>query len=429
MRARMGGKISRRQLLKALAVTAGGAGLGKVLGSSLSPGAGQELLDEYAYLPFISKAVTEAPTATATPTATPTSTPTATPTPTSTPAVARVVHVQGDEATFWDFGDDYYGDFVDQDAVNAMVDWGVTALTGAASLAQAWQALVPNYVPGKVIAVKVNFNGCSSCETLALGIDALVHPINAIVRGLSQAYPDFSPADLWVYDATRANVRRQVPGRFTRGCLYPDVRFFDGDCNETAGYDSADPTAAITWHNPPDIAMPLPAQISDVLVGAAYLINVPIMKRHSHAGVTLSFKNHFGSIANCADLHAWVFPGHAQFGGTRYNPMVDIYRNAHILGKTVLTVGDALFGNRERQTGKPSPWVTFDNGAPNSLFFSADPVAMDCVMCDLLDAEEAIWDAADDYLVYAASLGLGTYERGDPWGGGYTQIDYLKIEL
>jgi hypothetical protein len=50
-------------------------------------------------------------------------------------------------------------------------------------------------------------------------------------------------------------------------------------------------------------------------------------------------------------------------------------------------------------------------------------------MCDLLDAEEAIWDTADDYLVYAASLELGTYERGDPWGGGYNQIDYLKIEL
>jgi len=50
-------------------------------------------------------------------------------------------------------------------------------------------------------------------------------------------------------------------------------------------------------------------------------------------------------------------------------------------------------------------------------------------MCDFLHAEKSIWDMSDDYLVNAAAVGLGTYERGDPWGSGYNQIDYVKIEL
>jgi hypothetical protein len=53
-------------------------------------------------------------------------------------------------------------------------------------------------------------------------------------------------------------------------------------------------------------------------------------------------------------------------------------------------------------------------------------------MCDLLNAENPLWDGADDYLVYAATFGLGTYERGNPWapgGSGYDQIDYQKKEL
>jgi len=117
------------------------------------------------------------------------------------------------------------------------------------------------------------------------------------------------------------------------------------------------------------------------------------------------------------------------YGGVTYSPLVDIYRNDHILGKTVLTVGDALFGNWQNNLHKPRRWTTFGDAAPNSLFFATDPVAIDCVMCDLIDAEQEIDGFSDDHLVYASSFGLGTYERGDPWGDGYTEIDYQKVEL
>lgn len=40
--------------------------------------------------------------------------------------------------------------------------------------------------------------------------------------------------------------------------------------------------------------------------------------------------------------------------------------------------------------------VTFGNKPPNSLFFATDPVAIDCVMYDFLDAERHIKSGADN---------------------------------
>ncbi|MBN2391122.1 MAG: DUF362 domain-containing protein [Anaerolineae bacterium] len=452
-------RISRRQFLAGLGMVAAKLGLGTLTGCTPSVGRAADDLEPRAYLPLVASdegasAViptptntppsailpTFTPTSTSTPTMTPTSTPTATPTPTPgtpipPPTGPRVVHIHSSDATYWDYGNAYYGNYVDQDTVNAMVDRGVMDLTGTASVVQAWQTLVSNYVPGKGIAIKVNFNNTwwcdkclTNCEDWELAIDALVHPINAVAHGLFQAYSNFDASDLWVFDATTAGESRQIPQRFKDGGLYPGIRFFDGGCSETAGYDSTDPTGAVVWHNPSNISTPPNTRVTDVLINASYLINIPIMKKHV-MGVTLGFKNHFGSIDDCEPLHEWIANDGAHNGGTDYNPLVDIYQNAHIGGKTVLTIGDGLFGNWENNISKPQRWSTFGNAAANSLLFSADPVAIDCVMCDLLSAETWMFDAYDDYLVCAAASGLGIYEQGDPWGSGYQQIEYLKVEL
>jgi hypothetical protein len=109
--------------------------------------------------------------------------------------------------------------------------------------------------------------------------------------------------------------------------------------------------------------------------------------------------------------------------------MVDIYLNPHIGPKTVLTLGDALFACTTGAMGNPSPWETFGNQVPNSLFFATDPVAADCVMCDFVAAETDVPAHADAYLRLASEAGLGVFERGDPWGSGYSRIEYLGMEL
>jgi hypothetical protein len=156
------------------------------------------------------------------------------------------------------------------------------------------------------------------------------------------------------------------------------------------------------------------------------------MKKHSHAYVTLSFKNHYGTIETCRDVHDPTFPGTSVYRSD-YNPLVDIYRHPHVGAKTVLTVGDGLFGNRQDQMSPPAPWVTFGGQAPNSLFFSRDPVAIDCVMYDFLAAEAGVPAGADDYLALAAGAGLGTFEHRAPGvdnpAGWYSLIDYVYLDL
>lgn len=331
----------------------------------------------------------------------------------------RVVHVHDSDATYWDFGGNYYGNYVSQDVVNNMVDQGVMTLTGIGSVNQAWQSLIPDYALGKAIAIKANLNNAFQCDDSDTDIDALIHLVNAIVRGLKQT--GVAEGDIWVYEAVR-----RIPDRFANGCLYSGVQFFGG-CSTKAGFDSSDPNAYVTFTPPSGVPVPPTTKITDVLIGATYLINMPIMKKHSLAGMSLSFKNHFGTINNPDGSHSYIDLSGSYFN--KYSPFVDIYKNPHIKDKTILTVGDGLFGCIHYHDSPPARWITFSNQAPNSLFFATDPVAIDCVMCDFLTAEAGIPSGSDYYLQLAAAAGLGAFERGNPWGSGYNIIDYVKLEL
>jgi len=75
---------------------------------------------------------------------------------------------------------------------------------------------------------------------------------------------------------------------------------------------------------------------------------MPIMKKHGMAGVTLGFKNHFGSIDACEEVHWSVDLGDGYYLST-YSGLVDIYNNTHFKDKTVLTIGDGLYGARGQQ--------------------------------------------------------------------------------
>jgi hypothetical protein len=334
------------------------------------------------------------------------------------PGKSRVVHIHDPGATNWDFGNEYYGDYVDQGVVNEMVDRGVMELTGTSMVDNAWRALIPDYSPGEAIAIKANLNNGWACGDGDIAIDALIHPVNAIVRGLRQI--GVAEEDIWVYDALR-----KIPDRFVNGCLYPNVRFFGG-CRQTPGWSSDDPDAMVRFDSSSG-PVPSPRRIPDLLIDATYLINMPIVKRHSCAGVTLGFKNHLGTIERPKGLHEHICPGGDHFR-TKYSPLVDIYKNLHVGAKTILTIGDGLFGALEDESAAPSPWMTFGGSAPNSLLFATDPVAIDSVMYDLLATETTIMDDSDAYLSAAADAGLGIFEHGDPWGSGYSQIDYVRVD-
>jgi len=356
-------------------------------------------------------------------------------------AKPKVVWVRDNEATDWNFTSGRYYDHVDQTVVDDMVEHGLLTLTETNNLTEAWNQLlstVPEgqdgYQPGEKIAIKVNFNNSGRNNV----IDALIQPVNSLITSLRQAYPNFNNNDVLVYEG------KTIPNYFITGCTHSGVQFY---YRSTLAFNSSDPSANIVWNDPVGIPEPSAQRIPDLLVDeATYVINMPIIKKHAGTGVTLSFKNHLGSIQTPYKLHEWIFPGLVhlgKYGGTDYSPLVDIYLNSHVGEKTVLVVGDGLYGNwrtnwEDGGLGVPVPWSTFGEDAPNSLFLATDPVAVDSVMFDLLYEEnEAQPDYSSpsldscDYLVYAETEGLGAEEcGGDPWDVNpdlrYSLIDLIR---
>jgi uncharacterized protein (DUF362 family) len=333
----------------------------------------------------------------------------------------KVVHVYSTRATNWNFFTGWWGDHVNQGVVSQMVDRGLMELTRRSSRVAAWSALLPRYIPGQRVAIKVNLNNAHSEDDSDNVVDAAIEAVNAVIAGLKEI--GVAESDIWVYDAIRA-----IPSRFIAGCDYPGVQF-SGDWRSNPQGFSA--TQRVTFQPPPGSPALAALAISKVLVDADYLINMPLMKKHGGAWVTLSFKNHFGSIEDCASLHGYIFPTTDDYTPT-YNPMVDIYKNPHFAGKTVVTIADGLYGSKRSQNSIPERWSTFGNNAPRSLFFSHDPVAIDSVMYDFLEAEAGVRDHGDDYLALAAQAGLGVFEHRaagasspDEW---YDQIDYCYVD-
>jgi hypothetical protein len=369
-----------------------------------------------------SPTATSTATTTNTPTNTVTSTTTSTPTRTLVPAPhQRVVHVRHLQATTWT-GQTQYWNYVSQSAVDQMVSSGLQLLTGTTSEQAAWQNLLPNYLSSQTVAVKVSFNNAdTSCSDSDGQIDGLHPPVLALIRGLRLR--GVAESNICIYDAVR-----YLPDRFAQPIqsVYPNIRFFGG-CRNLPGFSGSETNSHITF-TPPTGVIVEDEIITDVLVNANYLINLPIMKAHPIGGVSLGYKNHFGTINNPGGLHTLIdiVQGTAR---SDYNPMVDFYRNPHIGAKTILTVGDALLAAKQFNQA-PEVWETFDYQPPHSLFFSKDPVAIDCVMHDFVKAEiPSTPGSSNRYLELAAQAGQGIFESANPWTGHYAKIDYQYIQL
>ena len=348
----------------------------------------------------------------------------------------KVVHVHSAAATNWDFNaSTYYGRTqitgvrgVNQAVVDEMVDRGLTELVGLppSQISQAWEQIIPDYTPGKLVAIKINLNNSTSCSSMTTSIDAIAQPVNAVVRGLTLR--GVREPDIVVFDAIR-----RFPERLDQELLYHSIQFFDsaGCQGNFTSFSSNDPNSRVVF-SPPSGSVGI-VRLADILINASYLINMPIMKGHSLAGVTLGFKNHFGSTNNPSGMHNFVSTSYPQIN--IYNALVDLNSNPHIAAKTVLVIGDGIYGSRGHMASPPARWSTFGNQAPCSLFFARDPVAIDCVMHDLLKAEkgDGLPSTSHYYLVLAGAAGLGIYEAGDPWsnpyGSGYSRIAYSRIEI
>jgi hypothetical protein len=113
-----------------------------------------------------------------------------------------------------------------------------------------------------------------------------------------------------------------------------------------------------------------------------------LLKGHPTTGVTLTAKNHYGSIDG-RDHKEYVNTWQHQMG--IYNPFVDLIGTKQLGGKTILFMIDGLYGDRDANDPVIplyAGWTNlFGGGWSSSIFMSQDPVAIDSVGLDFLRCE------------------------------------------
>ena len=347
----------------------------------------------------------------------------------------RVVWVRDANATSWDGVTGHWWDdaYTNQKVVNGMTSRLLQNLTGRKNDKQAWDALFRSfnethklgrsgYRPGERIAIKVN---CNQDRSPVWGTVAPAPAGGARGGGPSRGPQNGLPSphavvalvtqliemggvrgeDIMIYDvASPRNVGPEIYNRIraNSSSQFQAVKFLVGEDFKQGGRMS--PT--------PDMANPIRFSKADVPTGylpqqvveAKYMINMALLRPHGMAGVTLTGKNHFGSVNFPNDggwspraLHNSVL---RTLPAGSYNALVDLFGHRHLGGKTMLFMLDGLY-SAEHNEGNVIRWASFGDSWPSSILMSQDPVAIDSVGLDILRNEPRnteVRGTADNYL-------------------------------
>lgn len=321
----------------------------------------------------------------------------------------RVAWVHNPQATSWDGISNYWWseNFTNQEIVNKMLISVINVVAGQKDIVKSWDKLFKylnkkkekgnvGYKKFEKIAIKVNLNSGggkyanktdTSPQIVFALLDQLVNKI-----GVPQE-------NITLYDAQRANI-----SAIYEHCSkqFPNVKY-----NQWGNWIPN----KLTFSSD-EIKDSLVRRLPQAVVEADYLINVAVLKRHSRivenwtngagqTAITVCGKNHFGSCGNPSALHTAIRDWHRGMG--TYNPIVDLISNKYLGGNTVLYIVDGLYGG-DYHNASPKRWkmTPFNDHWPSSIFASLDPIAIDSVCLDFLNAEWGLVANADNYLHEAA---------------------------
>jgi uncharacterized protein (DUF362 family) len=306
--------------------------------------------------------------------------------------------------------------------IRAMMRRGMAELTGAPDWASAWKQFVE---PGDVVGIKVNPVGAPH----VIGAEAVVREI---IDGLNAA--GVKNRDIVVYD----RYRRQFLNAGFDKWLPQGVRW------SHAAEDYEEIQQAIEGYDPDhylDMALTRPGyDVSNLTARRSYasrfitqqvnkLVNVPLLKDHQSAGVTLALKNlSHGLVNNVSRSHATKTLNAC---GSFIPAVVAL---PVIRNKTVLHVMDSI---KALYHGGPGarPEFVWERKA---IYFATDPVAMDRVGWREIDRKRAAVgmkpiaeDRPDKFSTFlsrqpehveiAGALGLGEWD--------FDKMDLRSIKL
>ncbi|MCP4577459.1 MAG: DUF362 domain-containing protein [Deltaproteobacteria bacterium] len=272
------------------------------------------------------------------------------------------------------------------------VDEALLMLTQKKEMKDAWTQIFPNLKSEDTIGLKVN---CISgkCPT---------HP--EIAYSLAQSLIDalgINPNNIIIWDRTISELKKtgytvnqskkgiRCTGTVESFSVVRWIMNMDQDESDGVGYDNSLSV---------DVGEGVSSHLSNILTRmCTYLINVPVLKDHSLAGITLSLKNHFGTIDNPRDCHP-----------NDCDPFIaKLNATPQIRDKTKLVVCDAAFGVYEGGPRGAPQWQ------PKSILAATDPVALDYTGMLMINGQRKKNDldpvtAMAVHLKTAEALGLGT---------------------
>jgi hypothetical protein len=347
----------------------------------------------------------------------------------------------------------FFGKNMNQPVVDRMFSSAIGSVTGKTSDSAAWKAIFEfhnsargkgavNYVKGERVFIKINATSAwsgnfktsdLSCTASApyYGVsETSVAAVLAVLRQLVNVV-GVAQSDIHIGDPIRHIYKHLYDvwhGEF------PDIHYLDNSYS-TLGREKAlaSSTARIVYSdrgsvlrtnqmNPGTAGVPVYNDyLYSIFATAEYVLNVPMLKGHQRAGVTMFAKNHFGSHtrADASHLHmGLVRPYGASTDTTMrrnygmYRVQVDLMTGKYSGGKNLLYIMDALWAT-SYELDIPRKWklAPFNNAFMSSLFVSQDPVAIESVGYDFLRSEftaaagqdaSVQMPAVDDYLHQAA---------------------------
>ena len=324
-----------------------------------------------------------------------------------------------------------------QTVVEKMLSDGIKNVSGENNSAKAWDAIFKyfnsnhnkgtvGYTSGEKIVVKIN------CTTLGSGGRKLGSALNATPQ-LAMALLEqlIDTVGIAQADITLGDPYRGMPDEIYIPChtKYPNVHFIEG--MGTSGREQTKLSKDNVFFTSDG---KFQSRLPQAYLDAAYIINMPSLKTHDSAGITIAAKNHQGSVI-AADqtpnnqsminyLH-YDYPVGApanQVTGI-YRHIVDYMANKYLGGNTLIYIVDGLWSGRNWD-GVIEKWQMppFNNDWTSSLFLSQDPVALESVGFDFLYNEYKDYPAAHGNKNYPLVSGVQDYiyQAADPanWPAG-----------
>ncbi len=325
-----------------------------------------------------------------------------------------------------------------QVAVEKMLADGIKKVSGENTSAKAWDAIFKyfnsnhnkgsvGYTSGEKIVVKIN------CTTLGSGGRKLNQQLNATPQ-LAMALLEQLIDTLKIAQAniTFGDPYRGMPDEIYTPChtKYPGVHFIEG--MGTNGREQTKLSKDNVFFTSDDSFQ---SRLPQAYLDAAYLINMPSLKTHNSAGVTIAAKNHQGSVIaadqnpNTQSMINYLHYDYPVDGGPEnqvmgiYRHIVDYMAHKYLGGNTLIYIVDGLWSGRNWD-GVVEKWKMppFSNDWTSSLFLSQDPVAIESVGFDFLYNEYKDYPAAHGNVNYPLVNGVQDYiyQAADPanWAAG-----------